>query len=486
MTVPELSQLPSTPFYLPRTWKARFYQMALWNYLRGGGLDAIVIAHRRWGKDDVALHHAACSAFERVGSYCHMLPFYAQSRKAIWEAVNPHTGKRRIDEAFPHEIRSNTREQEMSIVFINGSTWQVAGSDNYDSLMGTSYAGITESEYALGNPSAHSYFVPILMENGGWSLRITTPRGHNFCEADYKTTRRAREAGKPVYCEIASADKTGVFTPEQLNGEMERLQSLHGDQFGKSLWLQEYFCSFDAAIPGSVWGDCLDKLQERGMIGKAPHDTSHGVFTAWDLGRTDATAIWWFQVFAGEVRILRYHESSLKDMPFYFDLLRRTAKEAGYKYDTHWLPHDARARTLAAGGKSIHQQAIEAQVGRIVIAPRLDHMDGIQAARATFPVCWFDEEGCSKGIEMLRNYHYEWDEVNRVFTRMPVHDFSSHGSSAFRTLALCWRTNKDKVSKAGEGNYSPEAVLRGSIQNQSFGQAKKRHFAKMKQKQLGL
>lgn len=454
--------------------------MPLWSYLRDGGKDAIVIAHRRWGKDDVALNHTACAAFERVGGYVHMLPEYSQARKALWTAVNPHTGMRRIDEAFPLEIRNKTLEQEMYIEFANGSNWQLAGSDNYSSLMGTSYAGIVESEYALGNPSAHSYFAPILIENGGWSLRITTPRGHNFAEADLKATKEAKALGDDAYWEVAPADKTNVFTQRQLEKELRRLQGLHGEQFGKSLWLQEYFCSFDAAIPGSVWGDCLDKLKTRGQIGMVPFLAEYPVHTAWDLGRTDATAIWFFQMFAGEVRVLRYHESSLKDIPFYVDYLRSTAKEAGYTYGTHWLPHDARARTLAAGGKSIQQQMIGANVGRIVIAPRLDHMDGIQAARATFPYCWVDEENCALGIEVLRNYHYKWDEVNRVFTRMPEHDWASHGSSAWRTLALCWRASKDRAPKQGDSPVSTAEFLAGSIRAASFGEVKKRHFAKRK------
>lgn len=480
-----MSEAPTeTPFYLPYNWKPRNYQKPLWDYLRNGGKRAVVVAHRRFGKDELGLHHAACSAFKRVGSYCHMLPFYSQARKALWETVNPHSGKRRIDEAFPHEIRTYTREQEMSIGFQSGSTWQLAGSDNYDALMGTSYAGIVESEYALGNPSAHSYFSPILAENGGWSLIISTPRGHNHLEAMLKTAKKGKADGKDYYWEVSAASKTNVFSAEQLQDELTEMQNMHGDQFGKSLWLQEYECSFDAAIPGSVWGDCLDKLQARGMIGPVPFDPTRKVFTAWDLGRTDATAIWFYQMFASEVRILRYHESSLKDIPYYVDLLRSTAKTAGYEYATHWLPHDARARTLAAGGKSIQQQMLDANVGRIAIAKRLDHMDGIQAARATFPYCWIDDENCAQGIEMLRNYHYEWDEVNRVFTRMPVHDFSSHGSSAFRTLAISWREQRAK--KGEDTTDLTVKLLRGSIRAQTFGELRRRHLAKRKREAQSL
>ena len=86
------------------------------------------------------------AVLERPATYWHMLPAYSQGRKAIWTAVNPHTGKRRIDEAFPPEIRANANEQEMFIRFKTGATWQVLGSDRYDAAIGSPPAGITFSE----------------------------------------------------------------------------------------------------------------------------------------------------------------------------------------------------------------------------------------------------------------------------------------------------------------------------------------------------
>ena len=123
---------------LPYQWDPRFYQAELWNYLQGGGKRAYEVAHRRWGKDDVCLHWTAVAAnCKRVGNYWHMLPEAAHARKAIWDAINPHTGKKRIDEAFPHEIRKRTVDNEMKIEFANGSLWQVLGSDNYNSFVGS-------------------------------------------------------------------------------------------------------------------------------------------------------------------------------------------------------------------------------------------------------------------------------------------------------------------------------------------------------------
>lgn len=435
-----------------------------------GGKRASLAWHRRAGKDDLCLHFAAIAAHERIGNIWHMLPEAAQARKAIWAAVNPRTGKRRIDEAFPVALRASVNDQEMMIRFKNGSTWQLCGSDNYDSLIGSSPMGIVFSEYAVANPAAWAYLRPILLENEGWALFISTPRGKNHFHLLHEKTAKS----EGWFRESLTNDETHVFTPEQLQSELRELQDEHGDSYGESMWKQEYFVSFDAAIPGSIFGEWLDRAQKQGRIMEVSVQPAFPVNTAWDLGREDATAIWWFQIIHGEIHILDYHQSNLKDIPFYTDLLRTKAKEGKFEYGTHWLPHDARARTLAAGGKSIQQQMIDKKVGRIVIAKRLDHNDGIQAARATFKHCWFDAVKCEHGLEVLRHYHYEWDPEEKIFSSMPAHDWASHGSSAFRTLSLSW-----KVPKEG----SPEApimdrMLAGSQTAQTFGYYKKQHFAK--------
>ena len=157
-------------------WEPRDDQMGLWEYLQQDrpGLRAVECAHRRWGKDEICLYTSSAKAFERVGNYWHLLPEYKQCRKAIWEAVNPRTGRKRIDEAFPQEIRKSIRNTDMFIEFVNGSTWQLVGSDTYNALVGSPPIGITFSEYALSNPQCWAYLSPILEENGGWAAFIST------------------------------------------------------------------------------------------------------------------------------------------------------------------------------------------------------------------------------------------------------------------------------------------------------------------------
>ena len=103
---------------LPFNWTPREYQGAAWKYLEHGGKRANLVWHRRAGKDDLAMHWTSVSAMTRPGVYWHMLPQSEQGRKAIWRAVDAHKGQRRIDLAFPTEIRKQTRDQEMNIEFV--------------------------------------------------------------------------------------------------------------------------------------------------------------------------------------------------------------------------------------------------------------------------------------------------------------------------------------------------------------------------------
>lgn len=228
---------------LPNDWWPRAYQMPTWRYFERGGKRAVSIWHRRSGKDDLALNHTAIAAIERPAVYWHCLPEYAQARKAIWEAVNPHTGVRRIDQAFPKAIRAKTREDEMMIELVNGSIFRLVGSDRVDSLVGASLGGVNFSEYALADQRAWAFIRPILAESNGWAHFITTPRGRNHAYELY----RAAEEDDEWFADRLSATETGVFTPEALEKEREGYIREYGGDAGLALFRQEYECSFEVA-----------------------------------------------------------------------------------------------------------------------------------------------------------------------------------------------------------------------------------------------
>lgn len=418
----EIVQIPN--------WKARDYQKNLWRYLDGGGKRAAAVWHRRAGKDDIALHWTAKCVLKAPGNYWHMLPMANQARKAIWDAVNPHTGTRRIDEAFPLPMRKRTLNNEMKIEFVNGSIWQVVGSDNYNSLVGSTPRGVVFSEWALAKPHAWAYIEPILLENNGWALFIYTPRGRNHGA----TTLESALKDPTWYAERLSAEKTGVFSAEILEKQRAKYVEQYGPDDGDSFFRQEYLCDFDAALVGAYYAKTISALETNGRIGTVDWERSVPVHTAWDLGYSDDTAIWFYQKVGREIRIIDYYQAHGQDIPHYVKVL----KDKPYIYAKHWVPWDAVPKTMASP-KSILQQLGELLgVANVSVCPNLQLQDGIQAVRAILPRCWFDAVKCKAGLEALRQYQREWDDDRKVFADKPLHNWASHPSDAFRYLAVSY------------------------------------------------
>jgi hypothetical protein len=408
-------------------WRPRGYQQELWNYLERGGKRAVAIWHRRAGKDEVCLHWAAVAAHLRVGVYWHMLPEANQARKAVWDAVNPHSGLRRINEAFPRDLRESTRETDMAIRFKTGSLWQLVGSDNYNSLVGSPPAGVVFSEFALADPSAWGYLRPILAENGGWALFITTPRGRNHASTFYEAARQDRN----WFAEQLPATMTNVFTAEQLEIEHRELIREYGPDDGEARYRQEYLVSFDAGVMGSYYGSLMEAAEKERRITAVPHEPTLPVHTAWDLGIGDATAIWCVQLAGREVHLIDYIENSGVGLDWY----TRELDTRPWKWGEHILPHDAEARELGSGRTRIE---VLRSLGfhRTMVIPRDRIEDGVNAVRMLLPRCWFDAEKCQRGVSALQNYRRSWNEALRIYSDRPLHDWSSHAADALRYLAL--------------------------------------------------
>lgn len=419
------------PIVIPANgWRPRQYQLGLWKYLEKGGKRAVAVWHRRAGKDELCLHWTARAAMQRVGTYWHMLPEYKQARKAIWNAINPHTGRRRIDEVFPRQLRKRTNDQEMFIELVNGSTWQLIGSDAYDTNVGAPPVGVVFSEWALADPAAWAYIRPILLENDGWALFISTPRGRNHLATLYDHARDDQH----WFGERLSADQTGVFSREDLERELAEYKRELGADDGEAKFRQEYLTDFTAAIPGAFYGHEMRAAEDEGRLTTVEYDPDLPTYTAWDIGRTDDTAIWVFQTAPRELRLIDFHVSHGAHVGFYVDWLLKQ----GYRYDAHLLPHDAKPKTFATG-RSIIEHAQDQGLENIRIVPQMAVEDGINAVRSVLPRCWFDQDKCQHGIEALREYRREWDDENKVFRKNPLHNWASHPADAFRYLALGYR-----------------------------------------------
>lgn len=409
--------------------------MNLWSFLENGGRRAVEVAHRRWGKDDVALHFTATAAMQQVGNYWHMLPQYSQARKVVWSAVNPKTGMKRIDEAFPPAIRSATRNQEMSLEFRNGSTWQLVGSDNYNTLVGSPPVGIVFSEWALANPLAWAYMQPVLEENKGWALFIYTARGNNHGKTMLAHARNT----EGWFGETIPADKSPVFTKEQLDLILLDLQSLFGPELGEMLFLQEYFCSFEGAVFGAYYAKQMMDARKEGRICSVPHSPGIEVDTFWDLGVDDSMTIWFMQPVGREFRFVDYYENTGYGLEHYAKVL----KGKPYTYGNHWMPHDAEQREMTNSEVALSRKEVAQNLGikPIQVVQRARSFDviinvHIPAVRNVLAQCVFDEKKCDVGIRALEGYHAEYDEEKKVLGTRPAHDWCSHAADAFRTFAV--------------------------------------------------
>lgn len=426
---------------LPNGWKPRPYQRPLWDYLEKGGKRAIEIAHRRWGKDDVLLHRAAVAAFERPATYWHALPEYSQARKAIWNSVNSHTGKRRIDEAFPHELRDNTNDNEMFIRFKNGSTWQVIGSDRYNSLVGAGVAGVAFSEWALCNPSSWGYIRPMMQENDGWAAFITTPRGRNHAHSMLEMAKK----NPSWFAEVSSVHETGALNPDQLAESLEEYTAIYGQDMGQSMFVQEYECSFNAAILGAFYAREMLAVRNEGRIDPTLEAIDAPVHRSWDIGVRDDTSIWWWQVVAGQVYILDCYSQSGVGVDHYAEVIEQRRAEHGWKDGIDFVPHDAKVKEWGTGRTRVETMMGLGLNPRVVSQAGL--MDGINAARQTLPRCVFHSRCEDQGISALEQYRREWDDEKKSFKANPLHDWSSHLSDSFRYMAMAWREIRPAVAE---------------------------------------
>jgi phage terminase large subunit len=429
----------------------RWYQQPFYLALVGQKQKRLIeIAHRRWGKDEIVLNGFRDLSRRRVGTYWHCFPEYAQARKAIWNGVNGHTGKRRIDEAFPPEIRKRFNDNDMFIETVWGSTWQLLGSDRYDATVGSGPVGIAYSEWALCNPAAWAYHKPMIEETDGTAAFITTPRGANHAKRMFD-----RAVKSPYwFAELSSIHDTKTLTQEQINEFLSEYIDLYGDELGTSLFEQEYLCSFEAAIIGSYYGSQIANARKEGRILPIAWDESLPVMTVWDIGFSDDTVILFVQIVAGEVRIINTYDASGRDLEHYASILA----EKPYEYSKHWLPHDAQAKTLAAAGRSVYEQLTKDHgLKNVSILKNTNtEQQGIIAARQLFPRLWIDDEQ-DKFIDALTNFRREWDDDNKCFRDRPVHDWTNHYADSLRYLAWVW---KDPV-KPKEVKLNPQIVIGG-------------------------
>ena len=391
---------------------------------------ACLVAHRRAGKTVSAINdliRAAVMCKSRNPLFGYIAPYRSQAKSVAWGYLKQY--------AAP--ISQQANEQELEITLVNGAKIRLFGADNADAMRGLGFDGVLLDEFGDFKPSVWGSIIrPALSDKQGWAVFMGTPKGKNQFWDVYQTSRMNPEEWFSLRLK---ASDSGILPQSEIEAVKAQISE---DQF-----MQEYETNFEAAIIGAFYGVEMRMAADDGRITEVKYDPSLSTYTAWDLGYRDDTAIWWYQVVKGEIHIIDYHSVSGASIPE----IAKVVLKKPYHYTKHYLPHDARAKTLAAQGKSIIEQLGEfLGLSNLAIVPDLSVQDGIQAVRMTLPRCYFDEEKCLEGIEALRQYQREWDEDKKSFRSSPKHDWTSHGSDAMRMLAIAWRDEPSKRMNASE------------------------------------
>ena len=379
-----------------------------------------LVAHRRAGKTVAATNDLIIGALEcrkERPQFAYIAPFRDQAKRVAWDYLKHYS--RPFHAGKPNE-------SDLIIPMPNEGKLMVFGADNPDALRGIYLDGAFLDEFGDFRPSVWGNVIrPALSDRGGWAVFGGTPKGRNEF---WQIRELARKTPDQWYLQELRASESGILS----HAEIEAVRG----QLTAEQYAQEYECDFAAALVGAFYGKDLVQVEREGRVTSVQVDPAVPVHTAWDIGYRDDTAIWWYQVMRGEIHIIDFHSSSGNSIDFYTDLIA----EKGYRYGTHWLPHDARAKTLAAKGKSVIEQLGEGLgLNSMAIVPNLDIHDGIQAARVMLRRCWFDDEKCAEGLEALRQYQREYDEDKKSFREKPRHDWTSHAADAFRMMAVAWR-----------------------------------------------
>jgi len=416
---------------LPNNWAARHYQSSLFQYMLQGGTErkrAVCIWHRRAGKDSSCLNMGAVLSQMRVGTIWHMLPTLKQGRRVIWDGIDKF-GRRMIDQAFPKEMRESTNNSDMQIRLKNGSIWQVVGSDNYDSLVGTNPVGVIFSEYSIADPSAWDYIRPILAENGGWALFIYTPRGKNHGHDLFKMS----QTNPKWYSTLLTVDNTFEADMETPIISYDAVKEERDSGMSEEKIQQEFYCSFDSGMEGAFYTKELNKADKEGRIGNYPHDPSKTVQTWWDIGFRDHTAIIFTQRGAdGKPIIIDYLSDRNKSLEEWI----RDVRSLPYSYDEHWGPHDMEHHEFTTGKTRI--EFAYALNFKFNVVENIPVADGIDATRAMILVAKFNKDKTQGLLDSLYSYRREYDERAKLFRDKPKHDWACHGADSARYCAVGW------------------------------------------------
>lgn len=353
---------------------------------------------------------AALRATRPESRFSYLSPTYSQSKDAAWSYLK----------RFTADIPGvEQRESDLMVVFPNGNRVRLYGADKFDRLRGGYNDGCVLDEYGDIDPRAWPEVLrPSLADRRGWAVFIGTPKGRN----DFWRLHQAAEANPDWYSMVLKASKSGLLPDEEL-ADMRGMMS--ADQYD-----QELECSFDAAIRGAIYRTELAALEASGRICGVPYDPAVPVWTAWDLGVGNSTAIWCGQLVGKEIHIIDHYEAAGEALVHYVQWL----DSKPYRYGLDLLPHDAAARELGTG--KTREEVLRSNGRKVRVLPAQSIEDGIEAVKLMLGRTWFDRDKTVRGRECLAHYRRDFNDKMGIYRDTPVHDWASDSADAMRYLAM--------------------------------------------------
>lgn len=372
-----------------------------------------VVAHRRAGKSVAEINETIKAALSNPRQYpppryAYVGPSFAQTKDLIWGYAKHYTSPFRGMEGY------NVSEGDLQITLPNGAMINLyGGASAYERMRGLYFDGIVLDEFPLLNPNVFSTVVrPCLADYRGWAVVSGTSNGDDHFHELLQ--RIKNDPDWEVF--IIPVTETDALHPDEV---IEMTKDMSPEEYAR-----EMLCSFEAPIEGAYYADLLNKAETEKRITTVPFDAATNVFTWWDLGIDDATAIWFVQRVGRALHIIDYKEYNGKG----FDYISADLKSLGYPYATHVPPHDIMARELGTGRS--RYEVLTEMLGDLFPCPMHKVEDGITAVRSILPMCYFDKEKTAEGRKALRNYQ------KNPKTGKPLHNWASHGADAFRTGAV--------------------------------------------------
>lgn len=414
---------------LPHRFRPRPYQLPLFAELDRGKKRAVCVWARGLGKDLCALNYLLKRAIMQKGVYLHCFPNFTQGKRAIWTSVHQTDDGDAMAylDHIPSQLIKSKNSSEMMIQLVNGSIYCVMGLDgkNATRARGMNPNFVILSEYAYMDPEAWHTLEPRVSQNNGCAIFLSTPNGQNHF---YQLFNHAKVNPETYYSSLLTIEDAKTLPSNFI--EDKRAEGIPEDFI-----LQEYFCSFTRGAEGSYYGKQIQRLRDDKRICPLPILVDLPVYTSWDIGLGDSTAIWFFQILRnGEVNFVNYYENHGEGLEHYIAYVKEWQNKKRCVFAHHFVPFDMQNREFTSGVDrltSAREFGIE-----MTVVPKKPIMEGIQAVRSTIPISYFDPIHCARGIKCLDFYCKKYNDILKTYSDDPLHNQWSHGADAMRYAVI--------------------------------------------------